>query len=420
MEPTPLVSAPWLVRFRWAVVAGAAATLLVGWTALGLRFDARVVTLTLVLQGASNIWLHLRVRSQQEAAGSALGPVVLLDVLLLTALILATGGPSNPFTIGYLVYIALAAVTLNAWWTWIATLASIGAYGLLFIAPLRSLFDPHAMHEAMQPGPGHQAGMWAAFLVAALLTASFVTRIRSAVEARERALEEARQIAATRERLASLTTLAAGAAHELATPLATIAVTARELDLAASRPGIPPEIAEDARLIRSQVDRCRAILDQMSGRADDAAIQAPRETTAGEVVAAALDGLDEPSRARVQIDVDPALSLRVPVQATARALQMLIRNALDASPPPAPVTVVVDVAPGVVKLVVRDTGAGMTAEARQRAGEPFFTTKPAGAGLGLGVFLVRTFAEQRGGQLDLASLPGVGTTATLTLPQGTR
>lgn len=417
MDTAPIVSAPWVVRFRWAVIAGAAVTLVVGWTALGLRFDVRVVAATLAVQAVSNSWLVLQLRSGDAATRLSLGPVVLLDLLLLTALILATGGPANPFTIGYLVYITLAAVILNAAWAWVATLASVAGYGLLFVGPLRGVFDPHAMHEAMQPGMGHQAGMWAAFLVAALLTASFVTRIRSAVEARERALEDARRGAAERERLASLTTLAAGAAHELATPLATIAVTARELDHAASRPGIPPEIAEDARLIRSQVERCRTILDQMSGRADDTVAQAPRPVAAIDIVEAALDGFDEGARQRVLVDVPADIVGRLPVQGTARALHTLIKNALDASPGDATVTVAAAAGTGRLIFEVRDRGTGMEEHVRQRAGEPFFTTKPSGAGFGLGLFLVRTFADQWKGQLHLASVPGAGTTATLTLPQ---
>lgn len=416
VEPTPIVSAPWLVRFRWAVIAGAAATLVVGWTALDLRFDIRVVAATLAVQAASNSWLYLQWRRRDMASRLSLGPVVLLDVLLLTALILATGGPANPFTIGYLVYITLAAVTLNARWTWLATLASIAAYGLLFIAPLRALFDPHAMHEVMQPGMGHQAGMWAAFLVAALLTATFVTRIRAALEAREQALGEARRVAEARERLASLTTLAAGAAHELATPLATIAVTARELDLAASAPDIPAHIAEDARLIRTQVERCRAILDQMSGRADDTIAQAPRDATARAIVDAALDSFDAATRARIVVDVPADIAGRLPVEGAARALHTLIKNALDASPADATVSVAAAAASGRLIFEVRDRGTGMEEHVRARAGEPFFTTKPPGAGFGLGLFLVRTFADQWRGQFHLASAPGAGTTATLTLP----
>jgi two-component system, sensor histidine kinase RegB len=195
-------------------------------------------------------------------------------------------------------------------------------------------------------------------------------------------------------------------------------VTARELDRAASAPGIPADIADDARLIRSQVDRCRAILDQMSGRADDTVVQSARDVPAAEVIEAALGNLDETSRARVFVDVDADLAVRVPVQATARALHTLVTNALDASPDLSPVTVSVECTPDTVTIIVRDTGTGMTDDVRLRAGEPFFTTKAPGAGFGLGLFLVRTFADQWHGRLELASTPGAGTTATLTLPQG--
>jgi two-component system sensor histidine kinase RegB len=252
----PVVTARWLARFRWAVAAGAVATLIVARGLVGVQFPAIGVLLLLAAQVASNAWLDLILRRGSEPSDRTLGGLILFDVGILTALMVLTGGPSNPFTISYLVYITLAAVTLNAAWTWAAAAASVLGYSLLFVTPLPSV-DPHAGHLGMDPGLGHQVGMGVAFAVAALLTASFVTRIRWALEARERALAEARRAAAQQERLASLTTLAAGAAHELATPLSAIAVAAHELDLAASAPGIPQDIAEDARLIRSQVDRCR-------------------------------------------------------------------------------------------------------------------------------------------------------------------
>jgi two-component system sensor histidine kinase RegB len=414
---SPVVTGQWLARFRWAVVAGAAATLLVGRVALDLQFPVAIVAAALGLQAVSNLWLLARLGRESETPQPALGAIVLFDVLLLTLLMLVTGGPSNPFTISYLVYITLAAVTLNARWTWTVALASIGGYGLLFVTPLRAPFDAHAAHAAMQPELGHQVGMWVAFLVAALLTASFVTRIRLALEARERALEDARRHAAQQEKLASLTTLAAGAAHELATPLGTIAVAARELDRLGSVAGVPAEALEDARLIRTQVDRCREILDQMSGRADESVAQHPQSLAAHAIVSAALATFQEGDRARVQLDVaEPVPPVRVPLEAASRALRTLVKNAIEASPDGTPVHVAIAADATQVRFEVVDEGTGMRPEVLERAGEPFFTTKAAGAGYGLGLFLVRAFVERWGGGFDLTSRQGHGTRATLALP----
>jgi two-component system sensor histidine kinase RegB len=416
-EPGPVVTARWLARFRWAVVAGAAATLLIAGRWLGMPFPAAGAVALVVAQAISNGWLQAIVGRGAEPSIGVLGGLILFDIGILTALLMLTGGPSNPFTISYLVYITLAAVTLNAAWAWGAAVASMGGYGLLFVTPLRAIADPHAGHSGMDPALGHQVGMGVAFVAAALLTASFVTRIRLALEARERALSEARRLAAQQERLASLTTLAAGAAHELATPLSAIAVAARELELSAAAAGVPPEISEDAHLIRSQVDRCREILDQMSGRADESVAHRAQALTPARVVEAAIDTFPPGDRERVVVALGPGLPLvKVPLEATTRALRTLIKNAFEASPPQAPVNVRVEAQAGQVRFRIRDTGTGMTAETLQRAGEPFYTTKPVGAGFGLGLFLARTFAERWGGSLSLSSSPSEGTTATLLLP----
>jgi two-component system sensor histidine kinase RegB len=416
-EASPVVTARWLARFRWAVAAGAVATLAVARELLNVPFPSGGVVLLLAAQMASNAWLELRLRHGSEPSDRTLGALIIFDIGVLTALMALTGGPSNPFTISYLVYITLAAVTLNAAWTWGAAATSVVAYGLLFVTPLRAMVDPHAGHAGMDPALSHQVGMGVAFAAAALLTGSFVTRIRLALEARERDLAEARRVAAQQERLASLTTLAAGAAHELATPLSAIAVAAHELHLAATAAGVPGEIAEDARLIRSQVDRCREILDQMSGRADASVAHEAQTLPPDRVVDAMLATFGARDRERVLVTMATDVPMvQVPLEAAARALRTLVKNAFDASPAAAPVQLMVDRHQGQARYRVRDSGTGMTSATLQRAGEPFFTTKPVGSGFGLGLFLARTFAERWGGSLALASAPGDGTTATLLLP----
>jgi two-component system sensor histidine kinase RegB len=418
VDKNPVITGRWLVRFRWAVVLGGALALGVARAALDLRFPVAIVAGALAVQFASNIWLASRIRGDSGAEERMLGAVVLLDIALLTVLMLTTGGSSNPFTIGYLVYITLAAVILPARWTWAVTAACMAGYGALFVTPLRAPLDPHAMHAAMQPGLGHQVGMWVAFLVAATLTATFVTRIRVALESRDRALAEARRIAATQERLASLTTLAAGAAHELATPLGTIAVAAVELERALCGGGFPAAIAEDARLVRGQVERCREILDQMSGRADHAAAQQAQRLDVSAIVDRALAGISAAEQEQVRIMVQRGLPpVRLPLEAAARVVRSLVKNALHASSGGQAVRVTVARREeDTIRFEVRDEGVGMTPDVLGRAGEPFYTTRPAGAGFGLGLFLVRTFADQWGGRVHLSSTAGAGTTVTLDLP----
>jgi two-component system sensor histidine kinase RegB len=256
--------------------------------------------------------------------------------------------------------------------------------------------------------------MWVAFLSAAILIGFFVTRVRAALDAREGALAEARRVAAAQERLASLTTLAAGAAHELATPLATIAVASQELLRAVeARQGLE-EITEDARLIRTQVERCRQILDHMSGRADASTVDPPMPIDVSAVVRAAIDALPSSVMDRVIVQVDSiGPVVRLPRVGVARVLTTLLKNAIDASPSGSPVEIAVTSQDDQVRFAVRDHGRGMDHGTLARAGEPFFTTKPPGAGFGLGLFLARTFVEQWGGRFILSSEPGQGTLAAV-------
>jgi two-component system sensor histidine kinase RegB len=217
--------------------------------------------------------------------------------------------------------------------------------------------------------------------------------------------------------LVSLSTLAAGAAHELATPLATIAVAAHELerDEVAGQP--EGHRVEDARLIRAQVERCRAILLQMGESAGQAAGEASEAIDANDLVEHVRAALAPADRDRVEVVVPrDAPSVFAPRGSLTRALTNLLRNALDASEKAELVHCHVEAGAQGLRFVVSDRGVGMTPDVLARAGEPFFSTKPSGSGQGLGLFLAREVAEQLGGALRLESRPGAGTTAILELP----
>lgn len=411
VDAGPLVTGPWLVRLRWAAVLAQGIGVAVAVQALGLALPLAPIASLILLLAGSNLVLGRWVAHGRRAQPRVFGVVLALDVTLLTALLWLTGGTSNPFTTVYLVYIALAAVTLGSRWTWTIAALSVAAYATLFaITPPA---DPHAAHRPADELAGHLAGMWVAFLSAALLIGFFVTRVREALDERERALTEARRVAAAQERLASLTTLAAGAAHELATPLATIAVASKEL-MREAEAAANPALIEDAGLIRAQVERCRQILDHMSGRADASTADPPVAIDPAVVVREAIDALPAGAASRVRVSMaGSATAVRIPRLGAARLLTTLIRNALDASDHGGAVELTVTASREQLAMEVRDTGRGMDDATLARAGEPFFTTKPAGAGFGLGLFLAKTFVEQWGGRFSLSSEPGQGTVAAV-------
>jgi two-component system sensor histidine kinase RegB len=409
------VGLPWLVRLRWGIVAFEVLVVAIAVRAFEVALPAGAVTGCLAIATASNLGLSRWLRAGGRGSEALCGAVLGFDILLFTGILHLSGGPWNPFTILYLVYITLAAVVLGPRWTWtLAALAVLG-YATLFLAPASPGTGAHDHGAGVS---AHLQGMWIAFVSAAALVTYFVVRLTAAIERRDTEIAAVREQAAHSERLASLTTLAAGAAHELGSPLATIAVVAGELERALTgspRPETEPLVA-DARLIRAELERCRRILDAMAAEAGQAAGEVPAPVTLRTLVDETLAALPEAEARRVAIGEVSAATVVVPTRALVQAVTGLVRNALDATRAGEPVELSVRVDAGGVRVRVRDEGPGMSAEVMARAGEPFFTTKPAGRGFGLGLFLTRALAEQLGGRFAITSAPGAGATAEITLP----
>jgi two-component system sensor histidine kinase RegB len=408
----------WLARLRWlALLAQAGAVLL-----LPRLFGATVDTWPLlgVIAGTalSNVALVAWLRRAPRVDEWMLASVMALDFMLLTALLQLSGGASNPFTVLYLVHIALAAVVLHTRYAWFLSALASGCFFALFVLPSGHAADPMAGHQHHQMAGGgemsmHLRGMWVAFAVAASAIAYFVTRVTKDLDQQRALAAEAHLRALRSEKLASLATLAAGAAHELSTPLGTIAILAKELERNLGKDlGTEADCVADARLIREEVERCKHILRQMASDAGESAGEAFADTPLTAMCARALEGVADANRVKLDL---PDLAVHMPPRAFAGAFRGLIRNALQASTDDVDVRATQQGSELWIEVV--DRGQGMPADVLSRVGEPFFTTKETGRGMGLGVFLARALTERLGGALELSSEVGKGTRARVVLPQ---
>lgn len=394
----------WLIKLRWSSIAGQICTIMgVEWL-LETRLPLSALLALVALEAISNLLCMLWVGRHEDIAEWQVAAVMALDVALLTGLLYFTGGPENPFSFLYLVQIALAAIILRAYLTWTLVAVSLGSFGLL-------LLD----HRPLDIGGNHQRGMWVALGVASAFIVYFLLRVTGALAQRERELAEARAQAARQQQLASLATMAGGAAHQLATPLSTIALVAKELERQLGA-DTPPETLEDVRLIREEVGRCRLILDQMSMDVGVGTGDAIQEMTLASLLDDAMASIRDRPEVRVEAEPDVAATvLRLPQRPVSQALRNVITNAQDASQAGEPIVVRASLEQHRVRVEVVDRGHGMAPDVLARIGEPFFTTKDPGRGMGLGLFLTRAVVEEVGGQLSIRS-DDTGTNVALVLP----
>lgn len=334
------------------------------------------------------------------------------DIATLSVLFYYTGGYSNPLIWMYLLPLSIAAVALPERMAWLLTAIAVLCYSLLvfFHVPLSHL------HLHYREGVGldtHLAGMWLGFVACAVLLAAFVSRIGHNLREYDRVLAKAREKVLESERMLALGTLATAAAHELGTPLATMAVLASEM---AEECADHPPLAASLALLRGQITRCKEILTSITASAG--------KQRAGHAPAQALDAFLEETTAhwrdgRPATPLDCALrgSLPAPMivgdRTLAQALHNLLDNAADASPQH--IALHGEWRRDRLRLEIRDYGPGLSQEAADLAGTPFFTTKQEG-GMGLGLYLARCIFERFGGGVLLEKHPDGGTVARVDLP----
>lgn len=357
--------------------------------------------------------------------------LLLVDTLCLTGLLAATGGWANPFYVFYVVHVLLAAVLLTAPAVFLITCVAIVGYlslGWVHVPPEvaggvveRILSDPPRGERLPLEG-----GRRVAFLLVLTAVAGFGVHLSRMVDRTQREVARARKRFNERRSLEMVASLAAGAAHELATPLGAIAVAAEELEETWTE-AAGEDSLEDIRLIRAQVARCRTLLQRLSSAAGQSTGELPTPHDVRVWIDETLSALTTAQRDRVVVEVKPdALRFRLVGVALSDVLLTLVRNALDADASGERVLVQARLRDAShadtgkeglgLELRVSDRGPGIESALADRVFDPFFTTKAAGEGMGLGLYLGRTVVDALGGRLYHHPSGDGGTTFVVWLP----
>ena len=394
-----------LVLIRWVAVIGQAAAVLVAHYVFGFALPIVAALVAVATSAALNIVATMSHRVAARLGGREAGFYLAYDTLQLGALLFLTGGLQNPFAI-----LMLAPVTVSAT---ILTRRSVIGLSALTVAALSvlALFHlplPSRADMVLTPAPLYVFGMWAALVSSTLFIAGYTWWV--AEEARRmRDAFTATQLALAREqRISAVGGLAAAAAHQLGSPLATIAVVAKELvrDLPADSP-----YADDAELLLSQSERCRTILAELSRQREDESgghfVRVPFSALvemAGEahgrteisVTYAAAPGRDSEGEA-----LDEPLVARSPE--IMHGLNNLIQNAMQFAQHEVSVTINWDAA--TVTVEIADDGPGFPAHLLGRLGEPYLSTRAGDADhMGLGIFIAQSLLERTGARIDFANV----------------
>ena len=359
-----------------------------------------------------NIFAHARLAMVLPVTDVEFFGYLLCDVLGLTVIFYFTGGSTNPLVSLYLLPLMIAATMLPARYNWCVAVFAACCYTVLLFwyLPLGEQ-SPHG--EAAAEFNLHVLGMWATFMVSAGLIAHFVASMAHSLRERDRMLARAREDLLRNDRIVALGTLAAGAAHELGTPLATMAILADDM---ARRYAGHADLHEDAAELQAQIASCKTIIGALADSAGAARGESSRAQTADsfldDVLAKWL-----PMRPEVVIDckwsdATPAPSIIVE-QTLCQAMINLFNNAADASPSKVEIRGR-SVADQVV-IEINDKGPGLSAETLSRAGEAFFSAKSP-AGLGIGLFLSNATIERFGGKVRIFNRQGGGACTQITLP----
>ena len=400
-----------LIQLRWMALFGQIATVAVVAHGMDIPIPEHVMYAVLAGLGVFNLLSLLRCRSPRPVTGHELLLTLLVDVGALTAQLYLSGGTTNPFVFLYLLQITLGAVLLRGAYIWSIVIITLLCFGVLATHHL-PLELPQDLHQGLSSL--YVIGLLVCFVLNATLVVVFITRINLNLRERDARLAAARRRRVEEEHIVRMGLLASGAAHELGTPLSTLAVILgdwqHDKQLAAY-----PALKEDIDEMQAQVQRCKSIVSGILLSAGETRGEASMQTT----VRTFVDALAEEwrsTRSMPQFIYDNDFGADTPMVSDTTLQQMVFNvldNARDASP--GWVRLAVTRNADALRITVTDAGPGFAPDMLAKLGTPYQSSKNRPGG-GLGLYLVLNVARTLGGSVAARNRPEGGAEVTIELP----
>ncbi len=401
-----------LIGVRTLAIFGELAALLTASLSLEMHFPWRWLAGLLLLQTLLVVVSSWRVRQPWQVSPAEFMLHICLDVLLLLGVFAATGGAANPFVYVLLLPLLMAAAQLSKPQVLGVAVLVVAGYSLLLAGYQSADSQGRSHHAPSSAFDWHVFGMWFGFVFCVVIVVVFVMRMADALRQRDQILAQAREQALRDEQLIALGTLAAGAAHELGTPLSTMAVLCQELQQEYEG---DDELAESLSLLDQQVRRCKHSLSQISVASGQLRAESGNRLTLDSFLDGIVqDWLQRWPKASLEYRADGEQPVPVVVaeQGLSQALVNFLDNAAQGSPQA--VSLHCRWQSRQLTIVIQDRGPGVSEAVRQQLGKLPVTTRLDGGGLG--VMLAYAVIQRLGGEVTLLPREGGGTRVDIVLP----
>ena len=397
-----------LVLIRWIAIAGQISALILLQFGFGYVLPLAELLLVVAMSIVLNIVVSVRFQSSHRLLDGEAAIYLSYDTIQLALLLYLTGGLANPFSLLFLAPVSVSATILS-----LRSTLLVGALTMFCITMLLIDFFPLPWSDnSLELPPLYLFGQWAAVVVGVAFLGAYLWRLAADARRLSDALVETQNSLAREQRLSALGGLAAAAAHELGTPLGTIAMAASEMTHAAPAGS---DLAADAELIKVEAWRCREILGRI---AEGPERESEHSFLRRDLISMLREAAANQKRAGITITIDGGSAAGLEVvrrPEVVHGLTNLIENAVDF----AETEVMIEAEAGELEIRVRvlDDGPGFAHNVLGALGEPYVSSRSGGEGLGLGVFISKTLLERTGGEMKASNRVNGGASVEIVWPR---